>query len=724
MKRISRKLLLASSGILLVTFTSTAINAKQVALPQPLDQIASASSVLPRIELLPLDAIDAMCQQGTNSCLTPGRTQNASVEGADLNRNSGDGMPTGNVTGKSLAYRFNAGDKIKFSFYDRDDLTGVYKVRLDGTVSLPFLGNFVVIGKSAQKLENEISSALTRLTKRPTFLSIEAIERRPFYIVGTVNKAGQYAYVPNMNVLHALALAGGTKTTGAITTGGAQGLQLTREVWKRKRAMKSLQRSLAKLSRLEAERNGLTTLVPTERLVALVGQIQANQIIEQEKGLFAQRLVAKQRRTEDLKQMETLSREELKAYRNQLAQIRIQEQQHKAEFKDLRNLAKRGLTRRTRVYAKSNDISELQGQASEVMAAIARASRAIVRAQRDLTMLPLDRQRKIEEEIQAVTDRIDIHEGVIQASSDAIGDDGAMLQLTGLNSGALVPKIRYSLIRPTNMGYQTIEADEYTRVLPGDILRVKREFGGSALGGGTGTLEAKLYDGMRSGPGAIIRTSVGNDGRVTGLVRTGHRREMVATNEIGNLRKTVAQMSAQLSQLTAIIQNKLGGKSVAPTVVEDKNAVPAAQTTPNARSIGAKKIDVNKPLRPIKYIEPSGDQAVAPKSGGVHKPLIQAKAPVAAMVLASVEAPARKPEPQIVALDKDVLTRQLQTQLMRVGCSPSYVDGIWGRKSRAALRAFNQATSERLNVGQPGMTDLAVVKGYRGRACNRQYASR
>ena len=698
MKSISRKLLMASSGLLLVTLANSSLNAKQVTLPQPNDHIASASTVLPRIELLPLDAIEGICQAGNSDCQTSGLVKKASINSAP-------------ETGGSLAYRFNAGDKIKFAFYDRADLTGVYKVRLDGTVSLPFLGNFVVIGKSAQKLENEISSALTRLTKRPTFLSIEAVERRPFYIVGTINKAGQYAYVPNMNVLHALALAGGTKTTG-VNTGGAQGLQLTREVWKRKRAMTSLQRSLAKLSRLEAERAGKTVLMPTERLLSLVGAARANQILDQERGLFSQRLMAKARRTEDLKQMEELSREELKAYRDQLAQIRIQEVQHKAEFKDLSSLAKRGLTRRTRVYAKSNDISQLQGQASEVMAAIARSSRAIVRAQRDLTMLPLDTQRKIEEEIQIVNDRIDIHEGVVQASSDAIGDDGAMLQLTGINGGALVPQIRYSIIRPSSLGYQTIDADEYTRILPGDILRVRKEFGGAAFGGDGGIQEAKLYDGMRSGPKGIIRTALGNNGRVTGMVS--NDRKASTDTEIGNLRSTVSQMSKQLAELTSFIQTKLGGKAV---IVEDK------KVAPKAHSIEAKKVDVKKSVRPIKYVKPETAPAVVPKRNDVKKLQTEAKAPVAAIKMAAIDAPVRKAEPKIAVMDPDVLARNLQSQLMRVGCSPRYVDGIWGRKSRAALKAFNRATSGRLNVGQPSMRDLAVVKGHRGRACSRQFAS-
>ncbi|HEY5347100.1 MAG TPA: SLBB domain-containing protein, partial [Rhizomicrobium sp.] len=39
--------------------------------------------------------------------------------------------------------------------------------------------------------------------------SVEVITYRPFYIIGAVNRPGQYPYVNNMNALNAVALAGG-----------------------------------------------------------------------------------------------------------------------------------------------------------------------------------------------------------------------------------------------------------------------------------------------------------------------------------------------------------------------------------------------------------------------------------------------------------------------------------------------------------------------------------
>lgn len=44
---------------------------------------------------------------------------------------------------------------------------------------------------------------------------MEVIRYRPFFIVGGVNRPGQFDYVPGMTVLQAVAIAGGYSLTGA-----------------------------------------------------------------------------------------------------------------------------------------------------------------------------------------------------------------------------------------------------------------------------------------------------------------------------------------------------------------------------------------------------------------------------------------------------------------------------------------------------------------------------
>ncbi|MBI3678410.1 MAG: SLBB domain-containing protein, partial [Proteobacteria bacterium] len=40
-------------------------------------------------------------------------------------------------------------------------------------------------------------------------VNVEVVNYRPFYIIGEVNKPGEYPYVNDMNLLNAIALAGG-----------------------------------------------------------------------------------------------------------------------------------------------------------------------------------------------------------------------------------------------------------------------------------------------------------------------------------------------------------------------------------------------------------------------------------------------------------------------------------------------------------------------------------
>ena len=115
------------------------------------------------------------------------------------------------------SYVFGPGDRLKVAFYERSDLSGEFWVRADGRISLPVIGTILVEGKDATELETDIAAAFFAATKRSAYVNVEVVERRPFYVVGFVNKPGAYPYVPGMTVVHALAIAGGVYRTTATT---------------------------------------------------------------------------------------------------------------------------------------------------------------------------------------------------------------------------------------------------------------------------------------------------------------------------------------------------------------------------------------------------------------------------------------------------------------------------------------------------------------------------
>ena len=72
------------------------------------------------------------------------------------------------------------------------------------------LSTIQVAGKSPPELETEIASVLRTRDLAPNAnVSVQVEKYRPFYILGEVQKPGEYPYVPGMTVLTAVSIAGG-----------------------------------------------------------------------------------------------------------------------------------------------------------------------------------------------------------------------------------------------------------------------------------------------------------------------------------------------------------------------------------------------------------------------------------------------------------------------------------------------------------------------------------
>ena len=106
-------------------------------------------------------------------------------------------------------YTLGPGDKLKLTVFGETDLSGDFTVDGAGFVRLPLVGEVRAAGYTSQQLEGAIAAALSPAYLKTPRLAVEVAAYRPFYIIGAVNRPGQYPYVDHMNALNAVALAGG-----------------------------------------------------------------------------------------------------------------------------------------------------------------------------------------------------------------------------------------------------------------------------------------------------------------------------------------------------------------------------------------------------------------------------------------------------------------------------------------------------------------------------------
>lgn len=113
------------------------------------------------------------------------------------------------TTGDKESYQLGTGDKVRVIVFGEDELGGEFVVDDSGIVRLPLIGQVEAGGLTVRQFEQKVEAKLSDGYLKSPRVSVEVSNYRPFYIIGEVNKPGEYPYVSGMNVLNAVAMAGG-----------------------------------------------------------------------------------------------------------------------------------------------------------------------------------------------------------------------------------------------------------------------------------------------------------------------------------------------------------------------------------------------------------------------------------------------------------------------------------------------------------------------------------
>jgi polysaccharide export outer membrane protein len=110
---------------------------------------------------------------------------------------------------QDAAYRLGPTDKVRVMVFGEEQLTGEFVVASNGTISYPLLGEVRAQGLTPRELQLALETRLAEGYLRTPRVAIEVLTYRPFYILGEVNKPGEYPYSAGLTVLKAVATAQG-----------------------------------------------------------------------------------------------------------------------------------------------------------------------------------------------------------------------------------------------------------------------------------------------------------------------------------------------------------------------------------------------------------------------------------------------------------------------------------------------------------------------------------
>ena len=117
-----------------------------------------------------------------------------------------------NESGEQLApveYRLGPADRVRVMVYAEPQLSGEFYISNNGKASLPLIGDIQAAGLTVHAFQDEIQDALKDGYLKDPSVSVEVLTYRPYYILGEVDKPGQYPYTADLTVINAVATAGG-----------------------------------------------------------------------------------------------------------------------------------------------------------------------------------------------------------------------------------------------------------------------------------------------------------------------------------------------------------------------------------------------------------------------------------------------------------------------------------------------------------------------------------
>ena len=123
--------------------------------------------------------------------------------------------PLPNPPGPYTTVRLSPGDVLKFSFAEETDLDQTQKIRRDGRISLPFLGEVTAAGKRVIDLQRELIRRYDEYLENPDVLVTLDNGLATVVVSGFVNKPGAMNFDRPTTVYQAVMQAGGVSDYGS-----------------------------------------------------------------------------------------------------------------------------------------------------------------------------------------------------------------------------------------------------------------------------------------------------------------------------------------------------------------------------------------------------------------------------------------------------------------------------------------------------------------------------
>jgi len=108
-------------------------------------------------------------------------------------------------------YQVQPGDLLSVSVWKEDYLQSDVLVRPDGGITFPLAGDVMAAGRTVDQVTQDVAAKLSRFIPDPVVtVAVKEIRGNRIFVLGQVQRPGVFVMNPRVDVMQALALAGGT----------------------------------------------------------------------------------------------------------------------------------------------------------------------------------------------------------------------------------------------------------------------------------------------------------------------------------------------------------------------------------------------------------------------------------------------------------------------------------------------------------------------------------
>jgi polysaccharide export outer membrane protein len=114
-------------------------------------------------------------------------------------------------------YRIQPGDVLMVSVWKEEALMAEVLVRPDGGMSFPLVGDVRASGRTVEEVRAQVNERLSKFIPDPSVtIAVKQIGGNRVYVIGKVNRPGEFTFSRPLDVMQALSMAGGATSFASL----------------------------------------------------------------------------------------------------------------------------------------------------------------------------------------------------------------------------------------------------------------------------------------------------------------------------------------------------------------------------------------------------------------------------------------------------------------------------------------------------------------------------